>query len=73
MSAFTSAFGTNGLGNGLAMSVFGQSRLRADEPKIPFLTQADFPSCSFLSRNEFRVRKANEQLRYCISGHGFAE
>jgi hypothetical protein len=29
--------------------------------------------CSFLSRNEFRLRKPNEQLRNFISGHGFAE
>jgi len=29
--------------------------------------------CSFLSRNEFRLREVNQQLRNCISGHGFAE
>ncbi len=33
----------------------------------------DFPSCSFLSRNEFCLRKANEQLRNSVSGHSFAE
>jgi hypothetical protein len=38
-----------------------------------FGPKADVPSCSFLSRNEFRLREANEQLRNCISGHGFAE
>jgi hypothetical protein len=33
----------------------------------------DLPSCSFFSRNEFCLRKPNEQLRNFISGHGFAE
>ncbi len=37
------------------------------------MTKADFPSCHFLSRNEFCLQGANEQLRRGFSGHGLAE
>ena len=41
--------------------------------KVSFDQKPDFLSCSFLSRNDFHMRKVNEQLRNSISGHGFAE
>src|SRR6266404_6512770 len=56
--------------------VFGapcQLRLLAGQEHGRTIPLTDFPSCSFLSRNEFCLRKANEQLRNSVSGHSFAE
>jgi hypothetical protein len=46
---------------------------KADIAIVEFNVKRTFRRVVFLLRNEFRLREANEQLRNCISGHGFAE